>query len=65
MVRTWHPEGPNVAPAQRGDVLPHHEVLLKLRAVDLERGLCSSPLSLVVLMGGQARRWRGTAGTTS
>lgn len=37
-LRTFHPEGPNVQPAQRTDIMPHHEVLLRLDAMDLERG---------------------------
>ena len=37
-LRTWHPEGPNVQPEQRTDIMPHHEVLLRLDAMDLERG---------------------------
>ncbi|EJD39380.1 serine-tRNA ligase [Auricularia subglabra TFB-10046 SS5] len=37
-LRTWHPDGPNGQVQQRTDILPHHEVLLRLDAVDLERG---------------------------
>jgi hypothetical protein len=37
-LRTFHPEGPNVQPEQRTDIMPHHEVLLRLDAMDLERG---------------------------
>lgn len=42
-LRTWHPEGPNVQVEKRTDIMPHHEVLLRLDAMDLERGmLCST-----------------------
>lgn len=37
-LRTWHPDGPNGQVQQRTDILAHHEVLLRLDAVDLERG---------------------------
>ena len=39
-LRTWHPEGPNGQVEKRTDILAHHEVLLKLDAMDLERGAC-------------------------
>ena len=41
-LRTWHPEGPNGQVEKKTDILAHHEVLLKLDAMDLERG--ASPL---------------------
>ncbi|KZT54485.1 serine-tRNA ligase [Calocera cornea HHB12733] len=39
IVRTWHPDGPN-AQVQKKDkeILPHHEVMHCIDAVDLERG---------------------------
>ncbi|KIJ34246.1 hypothetical protein M422DRAFT_75866 [Sphaerobolus stellatus SS14] len=37
-VRTWHPDGPNGQVEQKKDILAHHEVLLRLDAMDLERG---------------------------
>ncbi|KAH9974264.1 serine-tRNA ligase [Lactifluus volemus] len=37
-IRTWHPEGPNGQVVKRTDILAHHEVLLRLDAMDLERG---------------------------
>lgn len=38
VIRTWHPEGANGQVQQRTDILAHHEVLLRLDAIDLERG---------------------------
>lgn len=38
-LRTWHPDGPNVQVEQKKGILAHHEVLLRLDAVDLDRGL--------------------------
>jgi len=38
VIRTWHPAGPNVEPEHKTTILPHHEVLLRLDAVDLDRG---------------------------
>lgn len=35
-VRTWHPTGGQVE--KKTDIMPHHEVLLRLDAMDLERG---------------------------
>lgn len=37
-VRTWHPDGPNGQVEKKTDILAHHEVLLRLDAMDLERG---------------------------
>ncbi|PSR81757.1 hypothetical protein PHLCEN_2v6266 [Hermanssonia centrifuga] len=37
-LRTWHPEGPNGLVQKKADIMPHHEVLLRLDAMDLERG---------------------------
>ncbi|EIN14479.1 seryl-tRNA synthetase [Punctularia strigosozonata HHB-11173 SS5] len=37
-LRTWHPQGPNAQVEQRKDIMPHHEVLLRLDAMDLDRG---------------------------
>jgi seryl-tRNA synthetase len=40
----WHPDGPNSAFEQKPGILAHHEVLLRLDAMDLDRGnLSSSP----------------------
>lgn len=38
-MRTWHPDGPNGQVEKKSDIMPHHEVLLRLDAMDLERGL--------------------------
>ena len=40
-LRTWCPEGANGKLEKRTDIMPHHEVLLRLDAIDLERGLSS------------------------
>ncbi|KAF7799672.1 hypothetical protein EIP86_010912 [Pleurotus ostreatoroseus] len=37
-VRTWHPDGPNAQVEKKTNIMPHHEVLLRLDAMDLERG---------------------------
>ncbi|KAF8892950.1 hypothetical protein BD779DRAFT_1507933 [Infundibulicybe gibba] len=37
-LRTWYPAGEDSESAPRPDILPHHEVLLKLDAMDLDRG---------------------------
>ncbi|KZT64329.1 serine-tRNA ligase [Daedalea quercina L-15889] len=37
-VKTWHPKGEGVEVEKRTDIMPHHEVLLRLDAMDLERG---------------------------
>ncbi|KAG8983567.1 Cytosolic seryl-tRNA synthetase [Tulasnella sp. JGI-2019a] len=37
-VRTWHPEGPNSKVEKKADILPHHEVMLRLDMIDMERG---------------------------
>ncbi|GBE83425.1 Serine--tRNA ligase, cytoplasmic [Sparassis crispa] len=37
-VRTWHPAGEGVAVEKKSDIMPHHEVLLRLDAMDLDRG---------------------------
>ncbi|KAG6889955.1 hypothetical protein C0995_013482, partial [Termitomyces sp. Mi166 len=37
-MRTWVPQGEPEEPSARPDILPHHEVLLKLDAMDLDRG---------------------------
>jgi seryl-tRNA synthetase len=49
-IRTWHPEGPNSQVEKRTDILAHHEVLLRLDAMDLERGApsVSSIHSLII-----------------
>jgi seryl-tRNA synthetase len=38
-LRTWHPDGPNTQVEQKQGILAHHEVLLRLDAIDLDRGL--------------------------
>ncbi|KAF8452489.1 serine-tRNA ligase [Boletus edulis BED1] len=37
-LRTWHPDGPNGQVEKKTVIMPHHEVLLRLDAMDLERG---------------------------
>jgi len=37
-LKTWHPNGPNSQVEKQTDILAHHEVLLRLDAMDLERG---------------------------
>jgi len=37
-LRTWHPDGPNAQVEKKTDIMPHHEVLLRLDAMDLDRG---------------------------
>lgn len=37
-MRTWHPDGPNGTVEKKADIMPHHEVLLRLDAMDLDRG---------------------------
>ncbi|KAJ7594192.1 hypothetical protein C8J56DRAFT_1121412 [Mycena floridula] len=36
--RTWHPAGEAEEPTPREGIMPHHEVLLRLDAIDLDRG---------------------------
>lgn len=38
-LRTWHPHGPNGQVEKKTNIMPHHEVLLRLDAMDLERGV--------------------------
>lgn len=38
VLRTWDPQG-LAEPEERTGILPHHEVLLRLDAMDLERGI--------------------------
>lgn len=38
-LRRWRPNGPNAQVEQKGVILAHNEVLLRLDAVDLHRGL--------------------------
>ena len=38
VLRTWHPDGPNAHVEKKSNILAHHEVLLRLDAIDLERG---------------------------
>ncbi|TFK31369.1 hypothetical protein BDQ12DRAFT_619013 [Crucibulum laeve] len=37
-VRTWDPNGVEADPEPKIDIMPHHEVLLRLDAMDLDRG---------------------------
>lgn len=37
-IRKWHPDGEGVEVEKKPDILAHHEVLLRLDAMDLERG---------------------------
>ncbi|KAF7319493.1 Serine-tRNA ligase [Mycena chlorophos] len=37
-LRTWHPPQEEAEPPVRNDIMPHHEVLLRLDAMDLDRG---------------------------
>lgn len=37
-MKKWHPKGEGVEVEKRTDIMPHHEVLLRLDAMDLERG---------------------------
>ena len=37
-LRTWDPTGELTEPAAREGIIPHHEVLLRLDAMDLDRG---------------------------
>ncbi|KAF9467135.1 hypothetical protein BDZ94DRAFT_1156616 [Collybia nuda] len=37
-IRTWHRIDEGEEPALKADILPHHEVLLRLDAMDLDRG---------------------------
>ena len=37
-IRTWHPDGPDAQVEKKTNIMPHHEVLLRLDAIDLDRG---------------------------
>ncbi|KAH8097083.1 serine-tRNA ligase [Cristinia sonorae] len=37
-IRTFHPDGEGAQVEKKADIMPHHEVLLRLDAMDLERG---------------------------
>lgn len=37
-LRTWDPQGVTEDPATAPGIMPHHEVLLRLGAMDLDRG---------------------------
>nr|GAT45367.1 serine-tRNA ligase [Mycena chlorophos] len=37
-LRMWHPPQEEAEPPVRNDIMPHHEVLLRLDAMDLDRG---------------------------
>lgn len=37
-LRTWHPDGEGVQVEKKAGILAHHEVLLRLDAMDLDRG---------------------------
>lgn len=38
ILRTWHPDGPNGQVEKKEGILAHHEVMLRLDMIDLERG---------------------------
>ncbi|KAJ3994314.1 hypothetical protein F5050DRAFT_1800765 [Lentinula boryana] len=38
IIRTWHPSNETDTPPERTGIMPHHEVLLRLDAMDLDRG---------------------------
>lgn len=38
-IRKYHPKGEGIAVEKRTDIMPHHEALLRLDAMDLERGI--------------------------
>ncbi|KAG6837482.1 hypothetical protein H0H93_009025 [Arthromyces matolae] len=48
IIRTWYPQGQTEEPAVLQDILPHHEVLLRLDAMDLDRGAPMIPNSITV-----------------
>ena len=48
MLKTWHPNGPNSQVEKKPDILAHHEVLLRLDAMDLERGTLPFPISFFI-----------------
>lgn len=48
-LKTWHPDGPNAQVEKKTDIMAHHEVLLRLDAMDLERGALSRPISPISL----------------
>ncbi|EIM87313.1 serine-tRNA ligase [Stereum hirsutum FP-91666 SS1] len=37
-LKLWHPDGPNAQVEKKTNIMPHHEVLLRLDAMDLDRG---------------------------
>lgn len=37
-MRTFHPDGPNAQVEKKTNIMPHHEILLRLDAMDLDRG---------------------------
>ncbi|KZT08176.1 serine-tRNA ligase [Laetiporus sulphureus 93-53] len=41
-VRKWHPDGEGAEVQKKTNIMPHHEVLLRLDAIDLERGAKTS-----------------------
>lgn len=57
-IRTWHPEGPNGQVEKKTNIMPHHEVLLRLDAMDLERGQFTFLLILHLIL----KKNRGFAG---
>lgn len=67
VLRTWHPDGPNGVFEKKSGILAHHEVLLRLDAMDLDRGdlpfiSIPSPHSTV---HAQAQKYLATVDTSS
>jgi len=48
IVRTWQSDGKVGEPVGEPDIMPHHEVLLRLDAIDLDRGMSLLELSLTL-----------------
>ena len=56
-LRTWHPDGEGVPVEKKPGIMPHHEVLLRLDAMDLERGPfdCLSRRIVMILTMSESR----------
>ena len=71
VVRTWQPAGEANEPVEKPDIMPHHEVLLRLDAIDLDRGMSLLELFLALQKTNRCRdipkapRLLGTEGTSS
>ena len=55
VVRTWKPAGEPGEPVGRPDIMPHHEVLLRLDAIDLDRGMSLLELFLTLQKANRCR----------